>query len=174
MATAELDQYVTAYTPALEVLHKAAVGKTDIDDNAVQEAMESAKAAIEKATAAFPTYRDQGWLGTRADGYSKQFDAAGAQFDKDSKTVSSRLEQQRNVASARAQLCNTSKSLDDLKNAEVFQRRVDAESGTVDLAAKRRRATAKVFLEDQRKKLLADLRTMNATFDAKRDCTAGP
>ncbi len=74
------------------------------------------------------------------------------------------------AAEAIEQLCQTLQSLEQLEQAEKMQRRIDAASGTVNLYQKRQNATARIYLRDQRQKLMSEIAAAGIHLDRKRDC----
>jgi hypothetical protein len=83
-------------------------------------------------------------------------------------------EAQVGAAHAARQLCRTLLTLDQLEEADKMQRRIDAESGTVDLYQKRQNATGRVYLRDQRQKLMNQIADAGLRFDRMRVCGEAP
>lgn len=69
------------------------------------------------------------------------------------------------------ELCRVLVSLDQVAEAEALQKRVDSQSGTVNLFQKRQLATARVVLGDQRKQFAATIAKAGVQFNRKRDCS---
>jgi hypothetical protein len=76
------------------------------------------------------------------------------------------------VAEITGRLCSLDQQLEELARLEAMQRRVDAASGTVDVAARRRAATARLYIGDERSQAAAALAKTGARYDRKRGCAA--
>lgn len=82
-------------------------------------------------------------------------------------------ERRAKTAPLTTELCNYLSTLDTLDYVDRFERRVDAASGTVDLAQMRQRAFTRVVVEDGRDKVMKRLADMGVAFNRNRDCKSG-
>jgi hypothetical protein len=78
---------------------------------------------------------------------------------------------QRDAQEVIRKLCAVMDNLDELAEEERTQRRIDAASGTKDLAQRRQFAAARIRMSDQRDELLRTLPQIGVTFSRKKSCS---
>jgi hypothetical protein len=74
------------------------------------------------------------------------------------------------IVSLKEELCANYYNLKQLNEQISMQRKIDRISNTVSLYNRRQFAVAKLYIEEERKKLLKELRALGGRFVHKRDC----
>ncbi len=119
------------------------------------------------SASAWPLEEDRPALTARLDAFQAQVDGFVAKR-------SAAVDREQEVGAAKAERCQIELQLRQLREAEQLRRRVDAASGTESPAERRRSATAKILLDDARRKSLQRLEHLQVTFTSKRDCNQEP